>query len=76
MFSYAHNTVPFLKVKCMTPSAFTVTFSTIVFHSIGVNSTTFSSLPISCFSKDVSILHYEVRLEHSTSIALYRSAAF
>ena len=37
MFSYEHRTVPFLKVKCMIPSASTVTLSTIAFHSVGVN---------------------------------------
>ena len=62
MFSYAHSTVPFLKVKCRIPSASTVTFSTIAFHSIGVNSTTFLSLSISCFANDVSFLRCEVNL--------------
>lgn len=60
ILSYAHRTVPFLKVKCMIPSASTVTFSTIVFHSVDLNSTTFSSLPIRCFTKDVSILRCQI----------------
>ena len=60
IFSYAHSTVPFLKVKCMIPSASTVTFPTMEFHSIGVNSTTFSLLSISYFAKNVSILRCQI----------------